>query len=260
MADLAHAAGIVDPVERRRAACRRGAIGLVGRVDAVLREQVQDIHQDQFLMLLLVVQAEHDQRRSLGPDGCRRGGDEAFHRRVDMGAIGGNVGRRGARQHAALRPRMPVADGVVIGIEQVGVVLVEDLVSRGMGAEHEGLEKPGNMRAVPLRRAGVGHRLDDLVLVGQRRGQPVRLSADIAEAGEQRIAVAGACAEGIRGRHGDSHAFLLTGCLAGRSIVAGPRKTGPYLRLRSPAAPRRALLSRRPASARRFRFVNDRRA
>ena len=55
----------------------------------VLREGVEDVGEHQFLMLLLVMQSDLDDR------GHRfeivRGLDQRGHRRVDMGAVGGRL-------------------------------------------------------------------------------------------------------------------------------------------------------------------------
>ena len=100
-----------------------------------------------------------------------------------MPAIGGDfVGAR-AGQEAALVAGMPGTGADIIGIEQKGVVGMEGLVALAVLAEQELLEEPGGMGAVPFRRAGVRHRLDELVFGAQaarrgarsRRGRPDRL-------------------------------------------------------------------------------------
>jgi hypothetical protein len=55
---------------------------------------------------------------------------------------------------------------------------MEDLITPAMFAEQKLLEKPGGMGAVPLRRAGVRHRLDQLVFGAERRGPPFGLVPD----------------------------------------------------------------------------------
>jgi hypothetical protein len=45
-------------------------------------------------------------------------------------------------------------------------------------AEQELLEEPGGMGAVPFRRAGIRHRLNQLVLRRQGRGTALGLAAD----------------------------------------------------------------------------------
>src|SRR5262249_26963106 len=74
-------------------------------------------------------------------------------------------------QVAAPRAWLPRADRLVIRVEEVGVPLVHRTVARDEAGEHEGLEEPGRVGEVPLGRAGVGHRLDELVLGGKGRGQ-----------------------------------------------------------------------------------------
>ena len=69
---------------------------------------------------------------------------------------------------------MPGAGADIVGIEQEGVVGVKRLVSRAVFAEQELLEEPGGMGAVPFRRAGVRHRLDQLILGRQRARRGAR--------------------------------------------------------------------------------------
>ena len=54
---------------------------------------------------------------------------------------------------------MHLADGDVVGVEQVVIVLIEARVVRQVRLENETFEKPRDMREVPLRRADIGHRL-----------------------------------------------------------------------------------------------------
>ena len=76
---------------RGREAPRR----IIGRRDRVLREGVQDVGQHQFLMLLLVVEADLDQRRQLRRACPRRRLEEFDDGRIDMPAIGGDfIGAR----------------------------------------------------------------------------------------------------------------------------------------------------------------------
>ena len=107
------------------------------------------------------------------------GGLEEFHHGgIDMPAIGGDfIGAR-AGQMAALVAGMARAGADVIGIEQEGVVGVKGLVALAMLAEQELLEEPGGMGAVPFRRAGVRHRLDQLVFGAQGRGPALGLVPD----------------------------------------------------------------------------------
>ncbi len=86
-------AAIELAIGRRRAvglADRDRAWILVGRMQRVLREQVQDVGQQQFLMLLFMVAAELDQR---GDGGRQIVLHERRHRAVDMVAIGDDSSR-----------------------------------------------------------------------------------------------------------------------------------------------------------------------
>ena len=139
---------------------------------------MQDIGEHQFLMLLLVIEPDLDQRRQLLQRGFVGGLEEFDHRRIDMAAIGGDLVGARAGQMAALVAGVPRAGADIVGIEQKGVVGMERLVARTMLAEQELLEEPGGVRAVPFRRARIRHRLDQLVLRRQRRGAPLGLVAD----------------------------------------------------------------------------------
>ncbi len=73
---------------------------------------------------------------------------------------------------------VPGTGADVIGIEQEGVIGVEGLVALAVLAEQELLEEPGGMGAMPFGRAGVRHRLDQLVLGAQGSGPALGLAAD----------------------------------------------------------------------------------
>ena len=124
---------------------------------------MQDIGDEQFLMLLLVMQADFDNFENARGFRRRHLLDQPLDRRVDMGAIGGDVLAVRPRDQAALRPRMTRTGGDVIRIEQKGKTLVEYLVGRIVRHEQKLLEEPGNVSAMPFRRACIGHRLHDLV-------------------------------------------------------------------------------------------------
>ena len=81
VADLADALGEAQPLERRRVRRRRGrgAVGAIDRVERVEPEQVLQVGEHQLLVLLLVVQAELDDRP--------RGAVDLGHARVDVRAI-----------------------------------------------------------------------------------------------------------------------------------------------------------------------------
>ncbi len=129
-------------------------------------------------MLLLVVEADLDQRREADEDILVRGLEEFHDRRIDMTAIGGDLFRARAGQKAARVAGMPGAGADVIGIEQEGVVAMIRLVACAVFAEQELLEEPGGMGSVPFRRARIRHRLHDLVFRGKRGGAALGLATD----------------------------------------------------------------------------------
>src|SRR5579883_2370165 len=146
MPDLIQPAGKFDPGERRGGLLHLQLRRLIARQQRVDPKDVLDIHQDQFLMLLLVVKAELDERRGGLP--LRRVGalDEPRHRGADMVAIGGNRIEGRPRQQPALRPRVAGSDRLVIGVEQIRKGRVKRLVIRIEASQDEGFEEPARVR------------------------------------------------------------------------------------------------------------------
>ncbi len=159
-----------DEVERRRIAHADARACLpVGGLERPGSEQAQNIGKQQLLMLLLVIDAELDKFRRL-----RRKWrvEQAVERLIDRSAIGAHLMAGGPREQSALRPRVPGADALVIGIEAVLEALVEHAIAGQEALQHESLEEPGGVGEMPLGRARIVHGLDDLVLVAQRARKP----------------------------------------------------------------------------------------
>ncbi len=143
-----------------------------------MRKSVQDVGQHQFLMLLLMIKADFDQRRDR-PQRILFGFMKEFHDcGVDMPPVGGDFVRAGPGQMAALMTGVPRAGAHIIGVEQKSVIGVKGLVAIAVFAEQELLEKPGGMGAVPFRRTRVRHRLDQLILRRKRGGAALGLVPD----------------------------------------------------------------------------------
>ena len=132
-------------------------------------------------MLLLVIETDLEDAQHLGE--LRSAGlvDEPHDRSIDMRAIGRDLAVGRPRHQSALRARMPRPGRDIVGVEQIGELLVEDAVARQMRQQQELLEEPGRMRPMPFGRTGVRHRLDDLILVGKRRRAPLGFAAHLPE-------------------------------------------------------------------------------
>jgi hypothetical protein len=145
---------------------------------------VLEIHQDQLLVLLLVVETEIDQLLDLRIGAARA--QQPIDLRIHVLAIGEHFFDRRAREHAALGPPVPGTDRLIIRVEEKAELLVEHAVTRLMRHEHELLEEPGRVSEVPLCRARVRHALHDVVFGRERRAQRDRHRAHIGEALGQR--------------------------------------------------------------------------
>ena len=142
------------------------------RAIGMLREGVQDIDDKQFLVLLLVLQAKFQAVLDLGGQAVRQPADRSIH----MRAIRADRIRRRPAQQPAHRARMPVADCLVIGIEQIAEGGIERTVIRQIRPQDELLEEPRRMGAMPFGRAGIRHPLQTLVFRRQRGHQCFRRS------------------------------------------------------------------------------------
>ena len=109
----------------RRGAARRRPVGRVQRVDG---EHVLDVHEQQLLVLLLVVQAELDEARWARVERRRR--RACGHGGVDVPAVVADLlDGAGPAQQAALGAGVPGARLLVVRVEQVVVARVEGPVA-----------------------------------------------------------------------------------------------------------------------------------
>jgi hypothetical protein len=143
---------------------------------------VLDVHQDQLLMLLLVMQAEFDYL----PAPSRTRLDQLRHGLGDVATVGHDLIDPGPGDQAALRSRMPGANAFVVRVEEIIVGRIEDAVAPRIRPQHEGLEEPGRVGEMPLGGADVGHGLHGLVFRRQGRGKVLRLLTHGQEAKNQR--------------------------------------------------------------------------
>ena len=177
MTDRMNARGNINETARALRRARRLPFGVIDRVGRVLREGMQDVGEQQFLVLLLVMQADLQNREYALRVRRRHLLDQPLDRRIDMGAIAGDVLAVRPGDQAALGAGVARPSGDIIGVEQERKTLIENPVGGIVRHQQELLEEPGDVRAVPFGRRGVGHRLDDLVLGRQRRGALFRLRA-----------------------------------------------------------------------------------
>ena len=98
-------------------------------------------------MLLFVMQPDLDDRRDLGQVVCRL--DQPRDRVVDVTTISSDLIGAGARDQAALRPRVAWTGRDIIGIVKIGEALVEDAIILGARPEQELFKKPADMGAMP---------------------------------------------------------------------------------------------------------------
>ncbi len=99
-----------------------------------------DVGEDELLVLLLVLQAEGDERRDLGVATTRV--DQHLHAHVDVGAVTLHVGQRRPADEPALRPRIAIADALVVAVEENAIGRIEGPEVRLEALEDERLEEP----------------------------------------------------------------------------------------------------------------------
>ena len=145
------------------------------RLRRVQREQVLQVRQQQFLVLLFVIDAEDDALPDVAVVPAR---EQLLHRLVDVPAIGENFAYRRPCQHAPVGAFVHLADRVIIRVEDIVKVVVETTVAGGELLEQEALEKPGDVRKMPFGRTRIRHRLHDEILrqqvLAQREGGRAR--------------------------------------------------------------------------------------
>ena len=161
-------------VERHRSAAhdlKRLGSGLDligGGVERRARHQVQHIHQEKLLMLLVVVQTQLEQIALMAAGlALRQPGD---HAAVDLASISQDLvdGRPG--HQPTLVPPDPLAQGLIVGVEQLLKPRIDRLVFR-IGRQDHRLEKPAGVRQMPFAGAAIRHRLGRQILGRQTFSQ-----------------------------------------------------------------------------------------
>ncbi len=117
---------------------------------------MQNIGEQQLLMLLLMMTAKFYERPDRRVQWALK---QTRQRLIDVLAIATDFLERGPRQQPALRARMAGANCFVIGVEEERIARLELSILRVVRHQDHGLEKPGRMRQVPLRRTRIRHGL-----------------------------------------------------------------------------------------------------
>src|SRR5258706_6938599 len=115
---------------------------VVGRLQRRLAEKVQHIHQQQFLVLLLMRQSQIQQRLGFGR---QAGPEERADVIVNVLPVSQNLAERRAGKKPPPRPRLTRTNRLVIRIEQVAERWLELAVPRRAGGKQESLEEAGRV-------------------------------------------------------------------------------------------------------------------
>src|SRR5580658_6541122 len=110
---------------------------------------MQNVRQEQFLVLLLVVTAQLHELRDC-PGGVPP--QKFLDTRIDMLTIGKDCLERRSSQQAAAWPGMACADRLIIRVEQKIELIVKNPVPGQMRHEDEALEEPRSVPEMPFRR------------------------------------------------------------------------------------------------------------
>ena len=126
---------------------------------------MQNVGEQQFLVLLLMIQAQNN-------TGPRILGDIAagkvLHRRIHMMPIRKDLLRRRSRKRRPQLLLRLLGNRVVVAIEEPDEIRMKRTVPRSKFAEHESFEEPGGVRQMPLRWTGVERGLHHHVFGGKR--------------------------------------------------------------------------------------------
>ena len=138
----------------------------------VVGQSMFDVGQDQFLMLLLVLDADFYDGGQLFPIPAAGLLDKRTGAGVEVVAVVKNLLHGRTSDQAPLRSRIAFTDLHIVGIEQVGVLGLGRLVIWPGGGQHKSFEEPTGVGQMPLGGAGVRHALNYEILGGERFTNP----------------------------------------------------------------------------------------
>ncbi len=174
----------IDPAHavRLRQIGRDAAVDGLERIE---RQDVLDVHEQQFLMLLLVIEAQLDQGPELAEHAVVKPVDQVAEAGIDVVPVEAHVMCTWAADDAAQGPVVSRPYGLVVAVEQEPVLVLEGAEVGLVVGQKEGLEEPGHMCPVPFGGRHVGHRLDGLVFRRKRRREPLGVGAHFGIAVEE---------------------------------------------------------------------------
>ena len=100
---------------------------------------MQDVGDEQFLMLLLVIQSDFKDAGDLRPCRHARRADQRLDRGIDVLAIIRDLNGIRPRDQSALGARVARTGGDIVGVEQEREALIEHLVTGHVRPNQEGL-------------------------------------------------------------------------------------------------------------------------
>src|SRR6266702_8869746 len=167
------------PFQRVDARGARGYAGHIGRVERIAGEHMFDVRNHQFLMLLFMLQTQYKDGRNC----CQLSLIELFQQvkdvLIDIAAVPVGLLDGGPGDQTAIGSAVPFSQRVVVGIKQVRILWMKGLVTRNCWKKQEGLEKPVDVGEMPLGRADIWHRLNDVIFGDKRLTQVLREAANL---------------------------------------------------------------------------------
>ena len=132
----------------------------VARLKRLTAEAIQQVHQQQLLMLLFVLETQLHELKT-GVIGCfKQLLEPVIHPRAPAQDL-----RSGwPTEQSTLWSGVTITDAVVIGIELIGPAGITGLVPLEMGLQQECLKKPVGVSQMPLRWTGIRHSLQAQIL------------------------------------------------------------------------------------------------
>src|SRR5262249_50671548 len=145
----------------------------VERFERVTRQHVLDVSQHKLLVLLLVVETEEDGELNFGQRAFTLLRKVLCHRAIDVVPIFKYFFHGRPGKETSLCLRMSLADGVVVGVEQVFEAFMKRPIGSHRGLQHKTLKEPAGMSKVPFGRADVGDGLHDKVFSLKGSTKPI---------------------------------------------------------------------------------------